>query len=127
VTGYPLANANSDEKLKQDIAPSTLDCLSAIKSMPLFQFRWRDQPTPGEVRDSVGNPLIPVGFIAQRLQETHEHLIHRGIDRTESTPSMPWMVNTNAMLATLVGAMQGLIKKNAELEERVVALEGARH
>lgn len=96
IISYNLGNA-CDMRLKQDIKPSRFDCLAALRRMRLYQFRWRAR---GE-----DAPLVPVGFVAQRLEE----------DFPETVRDLE--VETNVMLAALVGAVQQLDRDIAELED----------
>lgn len=119
--GYAFASA-CDERLKQDIAPSEYDCLGAIRQVPLYQFRWQDYTDPSNPRPAArGAPVVPIGFVAQRLAEQAPDLVARAprtIREVEGPSDLPvsdvapamWGVEANAMLATLVGAVQQLDK-----------------
>ena len=104
----------SDENLKQDIAPSTFNCLDVIRRIPLFQFRFRAFGTgddEGKTFDAAPDaPIIPVGFVAQRQQEIFP-------DSVVGEKSLS--IDTLKMVAALVGAVQ-------TLADRVDALGGGR-
>ena len=95
-----LAGNWSDERLKDDIAPSTFDCLAAVLVTPLYEFRFQG-----------ANTLIPLGFVAQRQQEAFPESVAEG-----STLG----INTNVMLAALVGAVQQLSAEITELKQRTL-------
>jgi hypothetical protein len=122
---YPIADAASDERVKQDIAPSTFDCLNAIEQIPLHQFRWMDQSTPGQPKPVEQTPesLIPVGIIAQRLYEVVPSFVVRPPDVQAVSPPLKaqlrvWSIQQNNMLAALIGAVQTLAARVEELEAR---------
>jgi hypothetical protein len=112
---YALQNV-SDERLKQDITPARFDCLSAVLAMPLFEYRWRDHGSA---------PLVPTGLVAQRLYEIAPHCVIKGDDRPEikkqenGSPQQAWSIDTNNTIATLIGAIQQLTARIAELETRL--------
>jgi hypothetical protein len=81
-TSYGFANA-SDERLKADIAPSSHDCLAMIDAIDLYEFRWKDHSTPGQPVYDPDAPLVPAGFVAQRLYEQAPHLVMKGDDHGE--------------------------------------------
>lgn len=94
----------SDERLKQDIRPSSFDCLASVLRWPLYQFRWKDSEAPP----------VPIGFVAQRQAEAFPESVTRGREEDAA-----WNIDTNAALAALTGAVQ-------QLADRIDALE-ARH
>ena len=77
VNAYAIQTA-CDERLKSDIAPSTHDCIKQVLEIPLFQFRWMDHSTPGQPVENPSAPLIPVGFISQRVYAIAPHLSVKG-------------------------------------------------
>jgi hypothetical protein len=110
-----INNSGCDERLKQDIAPSTFNCLAVIEKIPLFQFRWMDQTTPGKPKPVEQRPdnLIPVGVIAQRLQEIQSWLVTTPIEPPETPPGeegtfSALQLDQANMIATLIGAVQEL-------------------
>jgi hypothetical protein len=125
---YPLASA-SDARMKQDIASSTYDCLTQINMIPLHEFSWMDQPAPGKFeRKSKGTSVIPVGFVAQEVNKVAPYLVRPGNTSegpyNKDNPLHVWQIDDYNMMATLVGAVQQLTKRNVELEARLQALEG---
>jgi hypothetical protein len=125
----------SDARLKQDIAPSTFDCLATVNSLPIHQFRWKPTKIPdGPIRD-LGDkrtrkakdgrtPLMRVGFIAQELYKVFPESVMKGDDGgADITQRFQWNVEANTMLATLTGAIQQLNAKVESLEARVAELE----
>lgn len=110
---YPVAVA-CDERMKQDIAPSEFDALAAIRKVRLFQFRWQDHhQIPGWVKRNPDAPIIPIGFIAQRLYEDFPHAVKTG--GTFVGAKLLWTPERLTLLATLCRAVQ-------QLDERVQAL-----
>lgn len=117
--GYYLANA-CDMRLKQDIKPSRFDCLGALRRMRLYQFRWRAK---GDVA-----PLVPVGFVAQRLDEDFPETVMRsGVALPDPENYAPLGIEPNVMLAALVGAVQQLDRDIAELEDAPARSDHRRH
>ena len=108
---FDIAVANAcDERLKQDIEPAQVDCLSLVRRMPLHQFRMRRLGTRGAAIDDPGEQgqvfdaepdakLIPLGFVAQRMQEVFPEAV---IGEKTLT------VDLHAMVAALFGAVQTL-------------------
>jgi hypothetical protein len=124
---YALANG-SDARIKQDIAPSTYDCLTQINTIPLHEFSWMDHKEPGKLeRKSKGAPVVPVGFVAQEVNKIAPYLVRPGNTSegpyNKDNPLHVWQIDDYNMMATLVGAVQQLTKRNAELEARLQALE----
>lgn len=148
---YALAAQACDERLKSDIAPSVHDCLDQISKIQLYQFRWKDHSIPGQPIENPDAPLIPAGFIAQRLYEVAPHCVVKGDDyqkmrtaeeiarhRAEKGPvaavsglqsvgspgpyvndgNTMWMTDSNGLMATLVGAVQQLVKRIETLEAK---------
>ena len=112
----------SDERLKQDIAPSKTDCLAMISKLSLFEFRYREMTPDGPKPATSASPLFPVGFVAQRVREVFPEAVTGG--RVEDDGELSGMgINQNVMMATLVGAVQQLTEANAALAARVAALE----
>jgi hypothetical protein len=116
---WPL-QGTSDERLKSDIAPTTFDCLAAVLAMPLHQYRWRDYSdltAPPVARADA--PVVPIGFIAQRVHEVLPAAAIVGSEEGASKGATTmWSINHNTMLAALCGAVQ-------QLAARLVALENA--
>jgi hypothetical protein len=133
---YPLASA-SDERLKQDIAPTQYDCLAAVADMPLFEFRWKDHSEVGNPQPAKsGTPLVPAGFVAQRLYKVAPHCVHvggggalgaehaaRALAGEAGDTGKMWSIETNAMMATLVGAVQQLAAQVRTLQAEVAQLK----
>lgn len=117
----PLSTNASDERLKQDIAPTKFDCLDAIMKVPLYEFRWRDHNEPGQLTLATEEkPLIPVGLVSQRLHEVFPAAVVLGTEEPDDTGAIRYGgIETNVLLAALCGAMQ-------QIEQRLATLEGAR-
>jgi hypothetical protein len=121
---YPIANG-SDERIKQDIVPSTHDCLAQVQQIPLSQFNWMDHTTPGSPRrtEQTKESFVPVGFVAQKVHEVAPYLVVPGNDTEgpwdENNPFHVWQINANNMMATLIGAVQQLSAKVQALEAQL--------
>ena len=113
---YPLASAASDERLKTDIVPSTLDCLATVRALPLHEYRWQAHDDPWDLTNPTPHPdLKRVGMIAQRVYEIFPEGVMKGDDHTDHM-GLIWNIDQNNMIALLVGALQ-------QLTTRVVTLE----
>jgi len=121
-TGWLQLTNQSDERLKQDIAPATFDCLAAVEKIPLYQFRWRDNSTPGDIKPVGSTPetLIPIGLVAQRIQEVAPSLIVKPpappATASSDAPFNPMQIETNNMFALLLGAIKQLAARVEQLE-----------
>jgi Chaperone of endosialidase len=120
----------SDERLKQDIAPSGFDCLAAILATPLFQYRWKDNSDLNRpMAVSSDAPLMPVGFVAQRVHDVFPEGVRVGAPLPDDHPAGEttyWQMNDQTILAALVGAVQQLDAKLTAQDTRLAALESAR-
>jgi hypothetical protein len=114
---YPIANAASDARLKQDVKPSQLDCVATLKKIPLYQYRWKDHTEPGKPKEveRKANNLIPVGLVAQRLHDVAPHLAQKPKPEQKEDQIHVWSIDQANTLALLVGTVQ-------QLSERVECL-----
>jgi hypothetical protein len=116
---YALANA-SDERMKEDIDYSTFDCLSTVLELPLRQFRWKDVSDTANLasaRAAKDAPVVPVGVVAQEIHKIFPAGVFPG-DDTEDKLGAVWGLDQNVMISLLIGAVQQLTKRVAELEAR---------
>ena len=114
---YGIANA-SDERMKESIGPSTFDCLSTVLELPLKQFRWKDIADPWQLkaaRAAKEAPIVPVGVIAQEIHKIFPHGVQQGEDHDDHLGAV-WGLNQNAMISLLIGAVQQLTTRVADLE-----------
>ena len=124
VTGWLQLTNQCDERLKQDIAPTRFDCLAAVEAIPLYQFRWRDNSTPGDIKPVGSTPetLVPIGLVAQRVEEVAPSLIVKPpappATALSDAPFNPMQIDTNVMFAVLIGAIQQLAARVEQLEAR---------
>jgi hypothetical protein len=122
----------SDENVKQEIAPAKFDCLAAINAIPLYEFRYKDF---GRVRDPDADPfnnpeeILParpdaplqrIGFVAQKLHEVFPDAAYgsepyQHVHGERETPKNMG-VNTQVLLAALVGSVQQLAAEVAALK-----------
>jgi hypothetical protein len=135
---YPFASA-SDSRMKQDIAPSRLDCLAMLEQLPLVEYRWREfpkspslcSPAPGfdipmaqdpwrlrEAKARDDAPLKRVGLIAQQIAKIFPDGILEG-DDFDDHPGRVWSIDHNNMLALCIGAIQQLQKEIVMLKKRI--------
>ena len=123
-TGWLQLTNQCDERLKQDIAPTRFDCLAAVEKIPLYQFRWRDNSTPGDIKPVGSTPetLVPIGLVAQRVEEVAPSLIVKPpappATASSDAPFNPMQIDTNTMFAVLIGAIQQLAARVEQLEAR---------
>jgi Chaperone of endosialidase len=103
-----------DERMKQDIAPSTFDALETIKKIRLYQYRWLDHKVIGRPKSNKANPIMPIGFVAQRLNEDFPYAVKSGGKKVFGAVLM-WSTDPHTMLATLCRAVQ-------QLDERMQVL-----
>jgi hypothetical protein len=125
---YAMANA-SDERLKMDIEPSTLDGLETDNRIPLGAFDWLDVDEPWALkqartrgRKSPITGRARVGVIAQQVREVFPEGVHAGDDFDDHLGRV-WALDQNAMIALLVKSVQQLSEQNTALMARVEQLE----
>jgi hypothetical protein len=114
---YSIGNG-SDRRLKHDIAPSTFDCLSTVMEIPLRQYRWKEVDDPGKLPEARDNPrsrLTRVGMVAQEILRILPEGVREGSDFADKIGVM-WDLDRNVMVSLLVGAVQQLTARVAELE-----------
>jgi hypothetical protein len=97
---YSLANA-SDRRMKDEIAPSTYDCLDTVLQIPVRKFKWREDAKP-----------VRAGLIAQEIAEIFPEGVMAG-DDDEDHLGRVWQLEQNVLIAALIGAVQQL---HAEIE-----------
>jgi len=111
----------SDRRLKQDIAPSTFDCLAAINAIPLKQYRLRVKPEPRDASDGTRqvdeNAVIPVGLIAQEVGEAFSIGAYPGLNGPRGEGY--WQLNDQALIAALIGSVRQLTARLETLEQRI--------
>lgn len=71
IQGYEVATNASDERLKENIKPSTDNALEKINNMEIEQFDWRTDKHLAKGGQHVSN-----GFIAQKVQKIDETLVN---------------------------------------------------
>lgn len=98
---YALANAASDRRMKDEIAPSTYDCLDTVLQIPVRKFKWREDAKP-----------VRAGLIAQEIAEIFPEGVMPG-DDDEDHLGRIWQLEQNVLIAALIGAVQQL---HAEIE-----------
>ncbi|KGE06444.1 hypothetical protein LA03_31585 [Burkholderia gladioli] len=99
--GYGIVFAPSDERMKENIKPSTVDSLQVVSEIQLFGFKYKDGFILTGQRD--------LGFSAQQL-----HSIKPEFVVGEPDGEMMMSPNLEPIVAHLVGAVQQL---GAELKQ----------
>jgi hypothetical protein len=119
-TSYALANG-SDERLKQDIAPSTLDYLATIAQLEVCEFRWKEHTEPGKPKavPKAEDTLVRAGLIAQKTFEVAWWLARKPAPEKEAGKINIWDIDQNNLIATLVGAVQQLTARVEDLEAKL--------
>lgn len=97
-----------DERMKQDIIESNFDAIGTIRRIRLYQYRWRSRER---------RPLMPIGFVAQRLSEDFPE---GALVRKEKFKGATFMgtADQNTMLATACRAIQQLDKRIQSLKNQ---------
>jgi hypothetical protein len=128
---YAMANA-SDERVKLDIQPCTLDALQTINRIPLASFDWLEIDDPWKLKEararrakSKRNPRARVGVIAQRVREVFPEGVYAGDDFDDHL-GVVWGLDQNVMIALLIKSVQELSEQNTALMTRVTQLEQQR-
>jgi hypothetical protein len=109
---YALAST-SDLRVKQDIAPSRLDCLKLVKSLSLVEYRRRDIADPWKLREARAKneaPLIRVGMIAQQIAKLFPEGVIEGDDFDDHLGRV-WGLDHNNLIALLLGAVQEMARE----------------
>lgn len=126
---YAMANA-SDERVKLDIQPCTLDALQTINRIPLASFDWLEIDDPWKLKEararrakSKRNPRARVGVIAQRVREVFPEGVYAGDDFDDHL-GVVWGLDQNVMIALLIKSVQELSEQNTALVEMNTALAG---
>lgn len=123
---FPLTGT-SDERLKQDIAPSKLDCLAALDKIELFEFRYKDLTDLSKPKPAKSDAMKhPVGFVAQRLHKVFPEAVIAGTETKEDGSFAAWTPNDRTLIATAIGAIQQLTKQVSTLTARVAELESVK-
>jgi hypothetical protein len=135
---YPFVNG-SDRRLKDNIRPSSLDCLSVIEQLPLVEYQWRNFPRTELKRDSsintgkivsyadprrlkeakahLDSPVKRIGMIAQEVAKICPDVILEGDDFDDHLGRV-WSIDYNNMLALCIGAIQQLRKEIVVLKKK---------
>jgi hypothetical protein len=123
---YGLANA-SDARMKYNIADSTFDCLAGVMGLKVREFDWitfndpwklREDRVRAEAKGRGEEIQNRFGLVAQEVAETLPDGVHAG-DTFDDHLGVVWNLDSNTMIALLVGAVQ-------QLSARVDALEAGR-
>ena len=112
--------ASSDERLKQDIAPTKVVGLDVLNKIEMSEFRWK--------KDGSEGPLTKVGFVAQNCEEAYPEMVaetdadlwsqHGELDHDVKT------VSPSELIPVMVKAIQELSDNNKALLNRIEELEG---
>lgn len=120
---YAPYSGSSDGRLKRDIQPTEVNSLDILNKFELVKFKWLDSPyvTPAK-KESL------IGFTTQQLKEVFEDTINP--DPEDIPPYVDGdgkstggvfhqSVNTNVMLALLIGGMQQLTQRLEQVESKL--------
>jgi hypothetical protein len=107
--GVAFGSVVSDARLKQDIASTEFDCLATIERVPLYRYRWK----------KTSDALKPIGVIAQELYKIEPSFVIKPPDNSPEQGKEFWSVDTNNVIAALIGAVQQLTARVKELEGRM--------
>jgi len=112
--------ASSDERLKQDIAPTKVVGLDVLNKIEMSEFRWK--------KDGPEGPLTKLGFVAQNCEEAYPEMVaetdadlwsqHGELDHDVKT------VSPSELIPVMVKAIQELSDNNKALLNRIEELEG---
>jgi hypothetical protein len=106
--------ANSDERLKDIIAPIT-SALESVKSLRAVRYSWKS--------DADKEPHV--GLIAQDVQKVLPEVVHSVKLPSSSDDTEYLTVSYSEIVPLLVAALQELTTKNYALEARLAKLENA--
>ena len=109
---YRIVGA-SDERIKIDIADTRVNATDIFKQIQMKEFK--------KVRNGVAGPLDPLGFIAQNLEPLIPNMVSE-YDSEEHDFKVKH-IGTVTFIPYLVKAVQELIEKNEQLEDRIRTLE----
>ena len=115
-TGTAAFFAASDERLKEDIAPTQVDGLGILNGLQLFEFKKVKKSLDGKRNPDA--PLTKIGFIAQQAQKVFPEMVNEDTDKVLKV--------ADALLTpVVVKAIQELTKKLADALKRIGDLEEA--
>lgn len=97
-------SVTSDERIKRNIGPSSVDALRAIRAIPLFQYDWPNPFKSGETA------FCSLGMIAQRLQPIIPEAVEQDADY--------WGLQSIPLIAHLIRAIQQVAERLDALEVR---------
>jgi hypothetical protein len=127
---WPVANG-SDARMKTDIAPSRLDALEVINKIQLREFRWIDVSEPSKLQKAradkkIHGSLKRIGLVAQEVAKIFPEAVQPGDDHEDKLGAV-WQIEQNIMIAALIGSVQQLTARVAELETGGGKLPGPQH
>ena len=103
---FGVGIAPSDIRLKDDIAPSTVNASAAVQAMEFIEY-------------TMAGNYVPLGFSAQNLESINSGLVY-GIEQPEDSPlhdlGTVLQVNNNAVIACLGKALQEALARITQLE-----------
>jgi hypothetical protein len=108
-----------DERIKEAIAPSQVDCLELVRRLPLHEFRYKKfHVETGGYSANPDGPIVPIGFIAQRVGEVFpDGEIGPSVARSQKVRHpVTHNINLNTIVAALTGAVQQLAARVQQLE-----------
>ena len=121
VFGYPYDNnvnymavrvgeSFSDQKLKENIAPTTAKALDLIKKLQFKEFTWKK-----EYKETGGQKPVKLGLIAQDVQKLDDSLVTKSPDILE--------IEHFRLSMYAIKGIQELMEQNKELLQKIERLE----
>ena len=110
----------SDERLKTNVEPSSLDAVALLTQLNLIDFDW-SEPTKREGRMT--------GLSAQELYQLYPQYVRKGPVHTDPNGVLVesnWAIRYNMMVPVLIKAVLELKAESIELDKRIRALETTR-
>ena len=119
--GYPYENNSnyfavrigetySDQKLKENISPTTVTALDLIGKLQFKSFGWRK-----EYKETGSQKPVKVGLIAQDVQKLDDSLVTKSPDILE--------IEHFRLSMYAIKGVQELMEQNKELQEKIERLE----
>lgn len=103
---YAALYAASDERLKTNIKPTTIEGLKIVNDIELKSFDWKDRKSPSQ----------KVGYIAQQVQKVYPPMVATGQDGY-------LQVSDSCLMPVVLKAIQELTQKVKDQEREICELK----
>jgi hypothetical protein len=119
----------SDERIKTNIKPTTVDALAALCAIPMISYDIKDEIAEWYERTHLGKPpqRSDIGFSAQQIAPHIPDAIAFGADKHEVLPSKMQHLKLAEFVPHLVRAIQQIAERLDKLEDKLDRLEGESH